>query len=52
VLEKETEDVGSMSGWFTFMRLEMDHDRKQEIYRSFTILVERLEAYPPLKPYL
>ena len=52
VLEEETEDVGSMSGWFTFMRLEMDHDRNQEIYRSFTILVERLEAYPPLKPYL
>jgi hypothetical protein len=52
VLEEETEDVGSMSGWFTFMRLEMDHDRKQEIYRSVTMLVKRLEAYPPLKPYL
>jgi hypothetical protein len=52
VIEDESEDVGSMSGWFTHMRLTMDHDRKQEIFCSFETLRKRLEAYPPLRPHL
>lgn len=52
VFEDESEDVGSMSGWFTHMRLEMDHDRKQEIYESFRVLLRRLESYEPLKRHL
>ena len=42
------EETGSMSGEWTRMWLEMDHDQKREIFRDFETLSRRLREYPPL----
>lgn len=48
----EEEMTGSMSGEWTYIRIEMDHSQKKTIFHDFDELSRRLEAYPPLQPFI
>lgn len=45
------EETGSMSGEWTHMWLQMDHDKKRQIFRDFETLTRRLREYPPLSRF-